>query len=189
MQFTVTAPDGKKLDINHIAMKIGGRGGNGMRCHAYYSTDGFATRTTIYAPASMANGVLNEVDVTPVIKLEEGDQLQIRIYPWYTSDATGKWLCVKDVIVGGQAKDAAGVNIPGTITYKLDKGGLNENNDQEIITPNELSAGFASKKWDYEGTNEKVVIEGTTFQGASGNTPMMQLRFTGKTDETTLYRC
>ncbi len=184
VQFTVTAPDGKKLDINHITMKIGGRGGSGMRCHAYYSTDGFATRTTIYAPASMASGVLNEVDVTPVIKLEEGDQLQIRIYPWYTSDATGKWLCVKDVIVGGQAKDAAGVNIPGTITYKLDKGGLNENNDQEIITPNELSAGFAGKKWDYEGTNEKVVIEGTTFQGASGNTPMMQLKFTGKTDET-----
>lgn len=184
VQFTITAPDGKKLDINHIAMKIGGHGGSGMRCHAYYSTDGFATRTTIYAPASMASGVLNEVDVTPVIKLEEGDQLQIRIYPWYTSDATGKWLCVKDVIVGGQAKDAAGVNIPGTITYKLDKGGLNENNDQEIITPNELSAGFAGKKWDYEGTNEKVVIEGTTFQGASGNTPMMQLRFTGKTDET-----
>ena len=47
VQFTVTAPNGTKLDINHIAMKVGGRGGNGMRCHVYYSIDGFATRTTI----------------------------------------------------------------------------------------------------------------------------------------------
>lgn len=55
---------------------------------------------------------------------------------------------------------------------------------KRLLLPTSLSAGFAGKKWDYEGTNEKVVIEGTTFQGASGNTPMMQLRFTGKTDET-----
>ena len=99
VQFTVTAPDGQKLDINHIAMKVGGHGGGGMRCHVYYSTDGFVTRTGIYAPASMSSGVMNDVDVTPVIKLEEGDQLQIRVYPWYTSNATGKWLCISDVLV------------------------------------------------------------------------------------------
>ena len=184
VQFTVTAPDGKKLDINHIAMKVGGHGGNGMMCHVYYSTDGFVNRTGFYSPASMASGVMNEVDITPVIKLEEGDQLQIRVYPWYTSDATGKWLCISDVQVDGQSKDAAGVNIPGTITYTLDKGGLNENNDDAVMNPNELNAGFAGKKWAYDGTNEKVVIEGTTFQGATGNTKMMQLRYNAATTET-----
>ena len=146
VQFTVTAPDGKKLDINHIAMKVGGHGGNGMRCHVYYSTDGFVTRTTIYSPASMSSGVMNEVDATPVIKLEEGDQLQIRVYPWYTSNATGKWLCISDVIVGGQSKDAAGVNITGSIGYPLNKGGLNQGDDI-VFTPNELAAGFAGKTW------------------------------------------
>jgi hypothetical protein len=184
VQFTVTCPDATKLDINHIAMKVGGHGGGGMKCHVYYSTDGFVTRTTIYAPASMASGVMNDVDVAPVIKLEEGDQLQIRVYPWYTSNATGKWLCVSNVVVGGQAKDAAGVNIPGTITYLLDKGGLAENDGDAVMSPNELSAGFAAKKWSYDGTNEKVVVEGTTFQGASGNTPMMQLRYNAATTET-----
>lgn len=184
VQFTVTAPEGKKLDINHIAMKVGGHGGSGMRCHVYYSTDGFVTRTTIYAPTSMASGVMNEVDATPVIKLEEGDQLQIRVYPWYTGNAIGKWLCISDVEVGGQSKDAAGVNIPGTITYTLDKGGIADNDDAAVVTPSELNAGFAAKKWAYEGSNEKVVIEGTTFQGAAGNTPMMQIRYTGSSSET-----
>ena len=171
VQFTVTCPDATKLDINHIAMKVGGRGGNGMRCHVYYSTDGFATRTTIYSPASMASGVMNEVDVTPVIKLEEGDQLQIRVYPWYTSDATGKWLCVSDVVVGGQSKDAAGVNIPGTISYALDKGGLNQGDDV-VMDPNELSAGFAGKTWS---AGAQLTVSGTqVYQGAAGETNITQ---------------
>lgn len=55
---------------------------------------------------------------------------------------------------------------------------------KRLLLPTSLSAGFAGKKWDYEGTNEKVVIEGTTFQGASGNTPMMQLRYSAASTET-----
>ena len=173
VQFTVTAPDGKKLDINHIAMKVGGRGGNGMRCHVYYSTDGFITRSTIYSPGSMASGVMNEVDATPVINLSEGEQLQIRVYPWYTSDATGKWLCLSDVVVGGQSKDAAGVNFSGTITYALDKGGLNQGDDA-ILSPNELSAGFAAKKWS--AGSALTVSETLSYQGASGEANIPQTK-------------
>ena len=184
VEFTVTCPEGKKLDISSINMKIGGRGGGGMHCHAYYSTDGFVTRTTFYSPASMASGVMNEVAASPVVQLEEGDQFQIRVYPWYTGNATGKWLCVQDVVVEGQSKDAAGVNIEGTITYALDKGGLADNDDDAVMNPNELSAGFAGKKWAYDGTNDKVVIEGTTFQGATGDVKMMQLKYTGSSSET-----
>ena len=184
VEFTVTCPEGKKLDISSINMKIGGRGGGGVHCHAYYSTDGFVTRTTFYSPASMASGVMNEVAASPVVQLEEGDQFQIRVYPWYTSNATGKWLCVQDVVVEGQSKDAAGVNIEGTITYALDKGGLADNDDDAVMNPNELSAGFVGKKWAYDGTNDKVVVEGTTFQGATGDVKMMQLKYTGPSSET-----
>ncbi len=179
VQFTITCPDGKKLDINHIAMKVGGRGGNGMRCHVYYSTDGFATRTTIYAPASMTSNVMNEVEATPVVNLEEGDQLQIRVYPWYTGDATGKWLCVQDVVVGGQSKDAAGVNITGSITYKLNKGGLNQGDDA-IMDPNELSAGFAGKTWT---AGSSLTVENTlNYRGADGEANITQTRIYNGTD-------
>ena len=178
VQFTVTAPDGQKLDINHIAMKVGGHGGGGMRCHVYYSTDGFVTRTTIYSPGSMASGVMNEVDVTPVIKLDEGDQLQIRVYPWYTSNVTGKWLCVKDVVIGGQSKDAAGVNISGTITYALDKGGLQQGDDV-VMDPNELSAGFAGKVWS---AGEALTVTGTqNYQGAPGESNITQTAIVNNT--------
>lgn len=173
VEFTVTCPEGRKLDISSINMKIGGKGGGGVHCHAYYSTDGFVTRTTFYSPASMTSGVMNEVAASPVVQLEEGDQFQIRVYPWYTSTATGKWLCIQDVVVGGQSKDAAGVNIPGTITYKLDKGGLSQGDDA-VMNPNELSAGFAGKTWS---AGSALTVENTvSYRGASGEANITQTR-------------
>ncbi len=157
VQFTVTAPEGRTLDINHLAMKVMARGGNGMRCHVYYSIDGFVSRTAIFAPASMTNKEVYQIDETPVIKLEEGDQLQIRVYPWYNGNVTGKWLCVSDVVVGGQSKDAAGVNIQGTITYPLDKGGLTQGEDV-TFAPTTLSAGFIGKNWS---AGSAITVDGT----------------------------
>ena len=179
VQFTVTAPEGMKLDINSITMQVAGRGGGGMRCHIYYSTDGFATRTTIFDSGTMASGTFYDVAATPVIKLEEGDQLQVRVYPWYTSNATGKWLCIKDVVIGGQSKDAAGVNIAGTITYALDKGGLSQGDDA-VMDPNELSAGFAGKTWT---AGSALTVENTlSYRGASGESNITQTRIYNGTD-------
>ena len=173
VQFTVTCPEGKKLDINSIAMKIGGKGGGNVRCHAYYSTDGFVTRTTFYSPASMEKNVMNEVTASPVVQLEEGDQMQIRVYPWHTATATGKYLCVQDVVIGGQSKDAAGVNISGTISYALDKGGLSQGDDA-VMEPNELSAGFAGKTWT---AGSALTVSGTqAYQGASGEANITQTK-------------
>lgn len=182
VQFTVTAPEGQKLDINQIAMKIGAWGGNGMMCHAYYSTDNFVTRQTIYASSSMTNKVMNEVSVAPVISLAEDEQLQIRVYPWYTSGATGKWLCIQGVTVGGQSKDAAGVNIEGSITYALDKGGLNQGDDA-VFSPETLTAGFAGKTWT---AGSGLTVSGTyPYRKVKNDNTTIQATQTAITNNTT----
>ena len=170
VEFTVTAPDGKKLDINQIAMKVGAWGGNTLMCHVYYSTDGFVTRETIYAPGSMTSKEMNEVSASPVIKLEEGEQLQIRVYPWNKAGNTGKWICIQNVTVGGQSKDAAGVNIPGTITYALDKGGLTAND--AVFSPETMAAGFAGKGWT-AGADLTVKETAIKYVGQNSETTTM----------------
>ena len=45
------------------------------------------------------------VETTPVLKLEEGETLRLRIYPWYNNKATGKTICLSDVTVHGVAVD------------------------------------------------------------------------------------
>ena len=172
VQFTVTAPEGLKLDINNIAMKIKAQGGGSLQCHVYYSTDGFVTRKTIFSSAVL-NSTWNEINVDAVAQVEEGDQLQVRVYPWSGAVDNGRWICIQDVVVSGQSKDAAGVNITGSVTYKLDKGGVNQGNDA-VMNPNELSAGFAGKVWT---AGSALTVENTvSYQGASGETNITQTR-------------
>ena len=164
VQFAVTAPDGKKLDVSSIAMKIKAQGGGALQCHVYYSTDGFVTRKTIFSSAVL-NGTWNEISSEDVVKVEEGEQLLIRVYPWSGQIDKGRWICISDVAVNGQSKDAAGVNITGTLSYKLDKGGLNQGDDV-VFDPETLSAGFAGKTWS---AGSQLTVSGTTvYQGANG---------------------
>jgi hypothetical protein len=179
VQFAITAPEGKKLDINSIAMKIKAQGGGSLHCHAYYSTDGFVTRKTIFS-SGVLNSTWNEISCEDVVKVDEGEQLLIRVYPWSQRVDNGRWICISDVAVNGQVKDAAGVNITGAITYKLDKGGLNQGDDV-VFDPEELGAGFAGKKWSagasltvdgtiqYVGQNDEKTIQTKIYNGTDGS--------------------
>ena len=168
VQFAVTAPEGKKLDINSIAMNIKAQGGGALQCHVYYSTDGFVTRKTIFSTNAALTSTWNEISNEDVVKVEEGEQLLIRVYPWSGQVDNGRWICISDVAVSGQSKDAAGVNITGSISYKLDKGGLNQGDDV-VFDPETLSAGFVGKKWS---AGSALTVEGT-------------IQYVGKNDEKT----
>ena len=120
VEFSVTAPAGKALDINNIAMKVSAQGTNSICCHVYYSTDDFNTRTTIYAPVAMTSGVDNQVSVSPVIQLAANQTVKVRVYPWSTADfASGKYIGIKDVVISGQSKADETPVTPVTISYSL----------------------------------------------------------------------
>ena len=173
VEFGVTAPEGRKLDINRIAMKIKAQGGGSIQCHIYYSTDNFATETQYYNNTGALNGEWKELDKNVVVQLDEGETLKVRVFPWSANVDNGRWLCISDVEIDGQSKDAAGVNIGGTITYTLDKGGLNQGDDA-IIDPTEMSAGIAMKKWT---AGSAITVSGTTdYQGATGESNIKQTK-------------
>ncbi len=171
VQFAVTAPEGKKLDINSLSMKIKAQGGGALQCHAYYSTDGFVSRKTIFSSAVLTS-TWNDITSDDVIKVDEGDQLLIRVYPWSQNVDNGRWICISDVAVGGQVKDAAGVNITGSISYPLDKGGLNQGDDV-TFDPEALSAGFAGKKWS---AGSALTVDGTIQYVGKNNEKTVQTK-------------
>lgn len=139
VQYAVTAPEGKKLNITNIAMKIKAQGGGALQCHVYYSTDGFVTRKTIFA-SGVLNGTWNEIKSEDVINVEEGERLLIRVYPWSKNIDKGRWICISDVTVNGQSKDAAGITIEGaSINWPF----VNEGTDAEYSS-NELGATLAN---------------------------------------------
>ena len=121
IQFGIKASKGTILKINNISMFVCGAGGNGMCAHVYYPTDNVETRTTIYEKKKMTANKPDLVAATPVISLEEGQELLVRVYPWYNNAATGKTICISDVTISGVAVDAnttGCIELTGTQTGK-----------------------------------------------------------------------
>lgn len=114
IEFGIKPNIGTELKINNISLFVCGCGGNGMCSHIYYSTDNFETRTTIFEMKKMPANNMQYVESTPVISLSEGQELLLRIYPWYNGAATGKTICLSDVTISGIAVSADGIRTTGS---------------------------------------------------------------------------
>ena len=49
------------------------------------------------------------VSAQPVLELSEGETLLLRIYPWYSSEATGKTICLSHVTLHGVAESVSSI--------------------------------------------------------------------------------
>lgn len=126
IEFGIKPNPGTVLKINNISLFVCGCGGNGMCSHIYYSTDNFETRTTIFEMKKMPANNMQYVESTPVMSLEEGQQLLVRVYPWYNGAATGKTICLSDVTISGIAisgdgiRNSGGDRVESTTYYNTD---------------------------------------------------------------------
>ena len=111
IEWGIEPTQGMTLSIDEISLFVCGCGGNGMCSHIYYSTDNFQTRTTIFEMKKMPANNMQYVKVQPVVKLEEGQKLLLRVYPWYNGAATGKTICLSDLTIHGMASDATTTGI------------------------------------------------------------------------------
>ncbi|MCD8289932.1 MAG: GDSL-type esterase/lipase family protein [Prevotella sp.] len=110
IQFGITAQESSILHIDSIGLYVGGAGGSGMRCRVSYSVnDDFSDAHAIaeYA-SSMTSNTMYAVSAQPVIALEAGQSMLLRVYPWYStsSDVTGKYICLSSVTIHGITESA-----------------------------------------------------------------------------------
>ena len=112
IQWGIKPAQGMELKIDEISLFVCGCGGNGMCSHIYFSTDNFETRTTIFEMKKMPANNMQYVKETPVITLKEGQELLVRVYPWYNGTASGKTICLSDLTIHGMAVDgSAGIHL------------------------------------------------------------------------------
>ena len=62
---------------------------------------GASDRTNLSGP--MIANKRYEVSARPVVALQQGQSLYVRVYPLYTSKATGKTICLSHVTIHGFA--------------------------------------------------------------------------------------
>ena len=106
IEFGIKPNAGNDLKINNISFYMCGAGGNGMCAHVYYSTDNFETRTTMFEGKKMTANNPVFIQSQPVLTVKDGEQLLLRIYPWYNGSANDKTLCISDITISGMAVDS-----------------------------------------------------------------------------------
>lgn len=100
--FVITAPQDVDLQITKIEMTVAGNGGNGVCAHVNYGVgDDFTGVVTIFEKVKMSNKAANAVSAQPVLRIAAGDSFHVRVLPWYNGAATGKWICVSNVLIEG----------------------------------------------------------------------------------------
>ena len=107
IEFAVQPAKGTTLKVDSMSMFVCGCGGNDMCCKIYYSKEeNFANPVNIFEMKSMPANNMQYVCSMPVLSVNEGETLRIRVYPWYNNAATGKTICLSDVTIHGIAVDS-----------------------------------------------------------------------------------
>lgn len=107
IEFAVQPAKGTTLKVDSMSMFVCGCGGNGMCCKIYYSKEeNFTNPVNIFEMKSMPANNMQYVCSMPVLSVNEGETLRIRVYPWYNNAATGKTICLSDVTIHGIAVDS-----------------------------------------------------------------------------------
>lgn len=105
VEFAVRSATGKAFAIDRVSFSAGAGGSNSLMYQLAYSLEPtFASRQTIFQPASNTQKYMVLHDVATSIAVPAGGTLRIRIYPWVnTSKPSGKmYLALQSLSVHGK---------------------------------------------------------------------------------------
>lgn len=102
IEFTISPTAGNKLTIDSVSLPLAAAGGSNMRAEVFYSTNNFSTSTKLNGStlAPPQNSFTTYSYGTSVI-INQGETFSLRIFPFYTSSATGKYICAQNIAIYG----------------------------------------------------------------------------------------
>lgn len=112
IDFAITAPDNMEILITGITMDIAAHSTNTMCCHINtgFGND-FTEVQTIYERKNFTALNIEHLTLQPTLTIPAGETLHIRVLPWhdYADEKSGKYICLKNVNIEGQAKVPTGI--------------------------------------------------------------------------------
>ena len=132
IDFAVSAPSTMEVRLTGISMEIGAYSTGTMKCHISTGMgDDFEEEQIIYEASAVAlpniaptidkntkeitayGAAMRELDLKPMLTIPAGKTLHLRILPWHesTKEGSGKYVCIRNLKIEGQAfePDAQGI--------------------------------------------------------------------------------
>ncbi len=121
MEFTLTAPSTMEVRVTKIMLDLASHSTSVMACHIrtavdeqFSNTELIYENTALPSNTSSAPATIAQLELTPTITIPAGETLHMRILPWHNLNEakSGKYICVKNVVIQGMAFEPGGE--PGT---------------------------------------------------------------------------
>ena len=113
IQFAVSPAAGFIFTVNSVTMNLGASGGSNMRANIWFSKDSSFTNATQLNSATLILPNGSFINPSPDYSLDEiisdGETFYLRIYPWYTTSSTGKYVCPQDVMISGTSLSSSAI--------------------------------------------------------------------------------
>ena len=95
------------------------------------------------------------ISALPVYNLEQGQTLYLRFYPWYSMEATGKTLCLSNVML-------IGIGI-GVVEEEEDKNGIEKVNAEVSVSNADNAFDLSDRKVSNIEKNKVYINAGRKF--------------------------
>lgn len=152
LDFAISAPATMEVRITSITMDIAAHSTSTMCYHINTGFgDDFTDVTTIAEKQNMTNLVAESLTLTPTLSIPAGETLHVRILPWHNLGEvkSGKYICVKNLVIQGLAFDPTAEPETGIDTFQ------NEVKCTKIIRNGQVVILRAGKTYNLLGTEVK----------------------------------
>ncbi len=119
LDFAITAPEAMDVRITGISMDVTADATTTMCYHINTGFgDAFTNVMTIYERRNLPNRAIEHVNLTPTLTVKAGQTLHVRVLPWhdYGEERDSKYICLRNVVISGQAFAAEPGDEPGEET-------------------------------------------------------------------------
>ena len=119
MQFSVSPKFNFDFSAMSVSLLLYANSGSGMKANVYYSLDStFSSKTQIGTTLTLASTAPSSPNVTGSLnlKISTGKTLYLRLYPWYSSATTGKYVVINSVTVSGTTVNTTAPLVVAAVT-------------------------------------------------------------------------
>ncbi|MBI2418411.1 MAG: T9SS type A sorting domain-containing protein [Ignavibacteriales bacterium] len=182
MQFSVSPTAGYAFSCSSLSMILFSSAGSNMRANVYYSKDStFTERTQIGSTFSLSSTapVSPNVAAAPGLTVNPGETLYLRVYPWYTTATTTKYIVTKSVTISGTANSSVAIlssvnalqgfvqtSVAASAIQSYELSGNNLTGSVTISIPEQFEISTnAGQTWNNSSTQVVLPVSGGAITG------------------------
>ena len=176
IQFAVSPSAGFNFTVSNVSMNLGSAGGSNMRANIWYSTDpsfGSAFQLNSSTLVLPNGSFLTPAPDYPIdVTVNDGETFYLRIYPWYTTSSTGKYVCPQNVtIVGTSLSSAAIFTSVSSITHQPTISGTISSSMNYQVNGTNLSQSVVIKaQQSFRVSSDDIIFSDSIVLPLTGNT-------------------